>query len=87
MARELHIHIRLIQRKDNLMKKALITLVACYLSMIAIIEVAHASDTSQCDMQLRSAIRITADRIEVIDADGVLMQISSEDQLLIAAAT
>jgi hypothetical protein len=66
------------------MKKALITLVACYLSMIAIIEVAHASDTNQCDMALHSAIRITADRIDVISADGVLMQISSEDQLLIA---
>ena len=66
------------------MKKALITLVACYLSMIAIIEVAHASDTNQCNMELRSAIRITTDRIEVIRADGILMQISSEDQLLIA---
>jgi len=66
------------------MKRALITLLACYLSMIAIIEVAHASDTNQCDMELRSAIRITADRIEVIGADSVLMQISNEDQLLIA---
>jgi DNA anti-recombination protein RmuC len=66
------------------MKKALITLAVCYLSMIAIIDLAYASDTNQCDMQLSSAIRITADSIEVTDASGALMQVLSKDQLTIA---
>jgi hypothetical protein len=66
------------------MKKALITLAACYFSMITIINVAYASNTNQCDMQLRSAIRITANEIEVTGADGVPMHILDEDQLQIA---
>jgi len=66
------------------MKKALITLAACYISMIAIIDVAYATNTNQCNMQIRSAIGITADTIEVTGSDGALMHISRQEQLKIA---
>jgi hypothetical protein len=66
------------------MNKALVTLAVCYISMIAIIDVAYASDTKQCDIQLGSAVRITADTIEVTGSDSTVMQVFNEGNLRIS---
>ena len=66
------------------MNKTLVTLAVCYISMIAIIDVAYASDTKQCDIQLGSAVRIPADTIEVTGSDSTVLQVFTEVNLSIS---